>query len=90
VPIHEYHCEECGYEFDQVRKYGDPVQEWPCSKCGKVAQKIWRNGPEVREDYKPRWDEQLGCEIKSRRHLINEVIPRLERDSGGRMKIDWH
>jgi len=40
MPIYEYKCSECGYEFEEIQKFSDlPIAV--CPKCGgKVYKKI--------------------------------------------------
>ena len=34
MPIYEYHCESCGFQFEEVQKFSDsPLEE--CPDCGK-------------------------------------------------------
>ena len=40
MPIYEYKCIECGYEFEEIQKFNDPPIT-VCPKCGgKVEKKI--------------------------------------------------
>ncbi len=40
MPIYEYKCSECGYEFEEIQKFNDPPIT-VCPKCGgKVCKKI--------------------------------------------------
>ncbi len=40
MPIYEYKCSECGYEFEEIQKFSDPPIT-VCPKCGgKVYKKI--------------------------------------------------
>ena len=34
MPIYEYLCKSCGYEFEEVQKFSDPSLE-ECPDCGK-------------------------------------------------------
>jgi putative FmdB family regulatory protein len=34
MPIYEYLCKSCGYEFEEVQKFSDPSLE-ECPNCGK-------------------------------------------------------
>ena len=34
MPIYEYLCASCGYQFEEVQKFNDPPLE-ECSDCGK-------------------------------------------------------
>jgi putative FmdB family regulatory protein len=40
MPIYEYKCLACGYEFEEIQKFSDPVINI-CPKCGgRVEKKI--------------------------------------------------
>ncbi len=40
MPIYEYKCIECGYEFEEILKFSDPEIK-TCPKCGgRVEKKI--------------------------------------------------
>ena len=34
MPIYEYLCDSCGYQFEEVQKFNDPPLE-ECPNCGK-------------------------------------------------------
>ena len=34
MPIYEYLCESCGFQFEEVQKFNDPPLE-ECPECGK-------------------------------------------------------
>ena len=36
MPIYEYLCASCGYQFEEVQKFNDPLLE-RCSDCGKKS-----------------------------------------------------
>ena len=36
MPIYEYLCASCGYQFEEVQKFNDPPIE-DCSNCGKKS-----------------------------------------------------
>ncbi len=38
MPIYEYKCLSCGYEFEEIQKFSDPVVSI-CPKCGGVVEK---------------------------------------------------
>ncbi len=38
MPIYEYLCISCGYEFEEVQKFSDPSLE-DCPDCGKNSAK---------------------------------------------------
>ncbi len=38
MPIYEYHCNECGHEFEVMQKINDrPIRK--CEKCGRLKAK---------------------------------------------------
>ena len=40
MPIYEYHCKDCGHEFEELQKISDPAVE-VCPECGKnTAEKL--------------------------------------------------
>ena len=38
MPIYEYDCQHCGYNFEEVQKFSDPPVE-RCPECGNLAAK---------------------------------------------------
>jgi putative FmdB family regulatory protein len=39
LPIYEYRCDECGYEFEVMQKFSDsPISN--CAKCEGVVSKL--------------------------------------------------
>ncbi len=42
MPIYEYHCLECNYEFEALRKFSEADAEISCQKClhSNVKRKI--------------------------------------------------
>jgi putative FmdB family regulatory protein len=39
MPLYEYVCEQCGHQFEQIRKFSDPPLE-ECPKCGGKLRKL--------------------------------------------------
>ncbi len=39
MPIYEYRCKKCGYEFELIQKFTDP-QTVKCPKCGGEAVRV--------------------------------------------------
>ena len=39
MPIYEFRCESCGYEFEELRTNKETDESAPCKKCGKQAEK---------------------------------------------------
>lgn len=70
MPIAEYHCADCGAEYEYVFA----VDDWPypnaceCARCGKTATRYFSAAPAMSPD--PHWaggyDVQLGRYITSR------------------------
>lgn len=87
MPVHEYVCDG-NHAFEKVRRFGDDVAVARCPECGGMGYKQW-NPPQVRPDIEPHWSEQLGVHIKSRRNE-REHIARIEGESMGQIKLDWH
>ena len=42
MPIYEYHCDQCGHEFEVLQKSFD-VDEMPCETCGATAKRMISN-----------------------------------------------
>ena len=38
MPIYEYICNSCGYEFEEVQKFSDPSFD-KCPSCGRITAK---------------------------------------------------
>ncbi len=38
MPIYEYICNSCGYEFEEVQKFSDPSYD-KCPSCGRITAK---------------------------------------------------
>ena len=38
MPIYEYGCQQCGYDFEEMRKFSDPPIE-SCPECGSLEAK---------------------------------------------------
>ena len=38
MPIYEYDCQNCGYNFEEVQRFSDPPVE-SCPECGKLSAK---------------------------------------------------
>ncbi len=36
MPIYEYRCKSCGYEFEEVQKFNDPQVD-NCPECGQMS-----------------------------------------------------
>ncbi len=36
MPIYEYRCKSCGYEFEEVQKFNDPPVD-NCPECGQIS-----------------------------------------------------
>lgn len=39
IPIYEYKCSDCGYEFEEIKKIRDK-SESDCPQCGKISKKL--------------------------------------------------
>jgi putative FmdB family regulatory protein len=40
MPLYEYHCDDCGREFELIRKFSDPPLE-ACPHCGGAVRKLF-------------------------------------------------
>jgi putative FmdB family regulatory protein len=40
MPLYEYHCDDCGHEFELIRKFSDPPLE-KCPDCGGRLRKLF-------------------------------------------------
>ena len=50
MPIYEYHCLDCGHEFDLLQKFSDPPAE-TCPSCsGAVKKRISRSAFHLKGD----------------------------------------
>ena len=38
MPIYEYDCQHCGYDFEEVQRFSDPPVEL-CPECGNLSAK---------------------------------------------------
>lgn len=36
MPIYEYECRECGYQFEQTRHFRERYDPLECPRCGSV------------------------------------------------------
>ena len=43
MPIYEYLCTSCGFQFEEVQKFNDPLLE-ECPDCGKKRHVKARRG----------------------------------------------
>jgi len=42
MPVYEYQCEACNYQFELRQKFSDPPAE-TCPECGKAVKKLISN-----------------------------------------------
>jgi len=40
MPLYEYKCEDCGEEFEVIRRASDDTEEL-CPSCGKPAERLF-------------------------------------------------
>lgn len=36
MPMYEYHCQDCGWEFEKIVRFSDADLNQPCPRCGAV------------------------------------------------------
>lgn len=39
MPLHEYKCSTCNFEFEELKKVNEDVETSPCKKCGSPAKR---------------------------------------------------
>jgi putative FmdB family regulatory protein len=39
MPLYEYLCDACGYRFERIQKFSDPLAD-VCPKCGSTVHKL--------------------------------------------------
>lgn len=55
MPIYDYECGSCGYEFDQIVPYD--TDDTICEKCGATARRtIIKGAPKINLKYNPKSD----------------------------------
>ena len=55
MPLYDFVCEECGYEFDALVM--DELEITMCKSCGKKAKRVFpRKAPGIELKYNPQTD----------------------------------
>lgn len=88
MPMHEYHCQDCGQQFELHRGMKDQgLAVASCPRCHQQARKLYLPGtmPKLNPDYEPHFSEQLGVHIGSRR-AEKEHIRRTWEESQGTIR----
>lgn len=70
MPLYDYECEECGRKYEEFFPV-DSFPEYIRCECGKSARKIISKPQDIKPDWEPYWDENLGDEpvlVTSRQH----------------------
>ena len=91
MPLHVYVCDACDNRFEQVMPVGTHVGTYPCV-CGEMANKSW-SAPDVlpaavvdRPEY---YEEQLDAWV-SGPSSIKKAMDKIEAESDGKVKPEWH
>jgi len=81
MPLYEYTCESCGYEFEELVGKSDDSITMECSKCGATAKRLVSSFSSViNGSDNESVDRKIGIEAEKRWKMVNDRQDKRRKD----------